>query len=119
MARILSDADVLLKVQAEISDALATSNGIFSLEMLQQLPYLGYCIKVSFASRICSCQFSTPVFIVSPIQESLRLHANGIQLRRVMKDVEIAGFNVPAGMSFHASLSRCASSESLIQGTIS
>jgi hypothetical protein len=47
MARILSDADVLLKVQSEISDALASSGGIFTLEMLQQLPYLGYCIKVS------------------------------------------------------------------------
>jgi hypothetical protein len=52
MARILSDADVLLKVQAEISDALAVSDGIFSLEMLQQLPYLGHCIKVNFCSSI-------------------------------------------------------------------
>lgn len=48
MARILSDADVLLKVQSEISDALASSGGVFNLEMLQQLPYLGYCIKVNY-----------------------------------------------------------------------
>ena len=48
MARILSDADVMLQVQAEISAALASSGGVFSLEMLQQLPFLGYCIKVSF-----------------------------------------------------------------------
>jgi hypothetical protein len=57
MARILSDADVLLKVQAEISDALAASDGIFSLEMLQQLPYLGHCIKVSFCISICILLF--------------------------------------------------------------
>jgi len=31
----------------EISDALAfSSGGAFNLEMLQQLPYLGHCIKV-------------------------------------------------------------------------
>ena len=57
MARILSDADVLLKVQAEISDALAASDGIFGLEMLQQLPYLGHCIKVSFCISICILLF--------------------------------------------------------------
>jgi hypothetical protein len=56
MARILSDADVMLKVQAEISTALASSGGVFSLEMLQQLPFLGYCIKVSFQFGFC-CQF--------------------------------------------------------------
>ena len=53
-----------------------------------------------FASLFASFSFSSFVSIAFSIQESLRLHANGIQLRRVLKDVEIAGFNVPAGMSF-------------------
>jgi hypothetical protein len=98
MARVLSDADVLLKVQAEVSDALASSGGIFSMEMLQQLPYLGCCIKVSHCifNRVLSSVFFYCLHNLST-QESLRLHANGIQLRRVLKDVEIGGFIVPAG----------------------
>ncbi len=62
MARILSNADVLLKVQAEISHALASSGGNFSLEMLQQLPYLGHCIKVFFCSLIVCCCLSYLLF---------------------------------------------------------
>jgi hypothetical protein len=61
MARILSDADVLLKVQSEISDALASSGGVFTLEMLQQLPYLGYCIKVN-----CLPAFVVSVLLICP-----------------------------------------------------
>jgi hypothetical protein len=58
MVRILSDADVMLQVQAEVSAALTSSGGIFSLEMLQQLPYLSNCIKVILHSRVCLESFS-------------------------------------------------------------
>jgi hypothetical protein len=57
MARILSNPDVHLKVQAEISEALASSGGVFSLEMIQGLRYLSYCVKVSFRS-ILQCNVS-------------------------------------------------------------
>ena len=105
MARILSNPDVHLKVQAEISDALASSGGVFSLDMLQRVRYLRYCIKVSFQQlpAIVSFHFLLNHPLPRPTQESLRLHANGIQLRRVVKDVEIGGYSVPAGhfLSFH------------------
>jgi hypothetical protein len=53
-----------------------------------------------FASLFASFSFSSFVSIAFSIQESLRLHANGIQLRRVLKDVEIGGYNIPAGKPF-------------------